>query len=188
LRFPELSCELLGLVEVMSQVCWPSLTETWLLTGRSRLLQPHRKISRLKRSSWSVHTPFARWTRGIWQSQKLVAPGLAEPGEEVGFATRDAAQSAAAVDLGFLTAWGMILVGSVDGLSFNQDRFTVTAGRMADPSKANEVVVNRDRLDLFGPPLRSDPDRCAQPTSGNGAAHRVSVRIVGISLLNRESS
>jgi len=31
---------------------------------------------------------------------KLVAPILVEPGEEIGFATRDAAQSAVAVSLG----------------------------------------------------------------------------------------
>ena len=29
----------------------------------------------------------------------------------------------------------VIMVGSVDGLLFNQDRFSVTAGRMADPAR-----------------------------------------------------
>lgn len=33
----------------------------------------------------------------------------------------------------------VLMVGSVDGLLFNQDRFSVTEGRMADPARPNEV-------------------------------------------------
>jgi hypothetical protein len=35
------------------------------------------------------------------------------------------------------------VLGSVDGLYFNQDRATVTKGRMADPKKANQIVMTQ---------------------------------------------
>jgi len=38
----------------------------------------------------------------------LVTPGLVEPGEEVGFATCDRAQSTVAVELGFRAVWGAV--------------------------------------------------------------------------------
>ena len=41
--------------------------------------------------------------------------------------------------------------GSVDGLYFNQDRVTVVQGRMADPTRANEIMMTvgaADSLDL----------------------------------------
>jgi hypothetical protein len=78
------------------------------------------------------------------------------------------------------------LVGSVDGLLFNQDRFSVTAGRMANPSKPNEVVVTETAASTLGLRLGQTLTVALAPTSGNGPERRVSLRIVGIGLLNRE--
>ncbi len=78
------------------------------------------------------------------------------------------------------------LVGSVDGLLFNQDKFTVTAGRMADPSKPNEVVVTETAAATLHLRLGQTLTVALSPTSKNGPARRVSLRIVGIGLVNRE--
>ena len=43
-----------------------------------------------------------------------------------------------------------IMVGSVDGLLFNQDRFSVTAGRMADPGRPNEVMITQNAAAALG--------------------------------------
>ena len=44
----------------------------------------------------------------------------------------------------------VVLVGSVDGLLFNQDRFAVTSGRMADPARADEVMVTQNAAASLG--------------------------------------
>ncbi len=44
----------------------------------------------------------------------------------------------------------VILVGSVDGLLFDQDRFAVTSGRMADPARADEVMVTQNAAAALG--------------------------------------
>ena len=41
-------------------------------------------------------------------------------------------------------------VASVDGLFFDQDRLAVTAGRMADPDRPNEVVMTQAAAHLLG--------------------------------------
>jgi len=41
-------------------------------------------------------------------------------------------------------------VASIDGLGFDQDRATVTAGRMADPSRPDEVVMTAAAASLLG--------------------------------------
>jgi hypothetical protein len=41
-------------------------------------------------------------------------------------------------------------LASVDGLGFTQDRVTVIAGRMAEPTRPNEVVMTADAANLFG--------------------------------------
>jgi hypothetical protein len=43
-----------------------------------------------------------------------------------------------------------IALGSIDGLGFDQDQLTATQGRMADPRRANEVVVTADDARLLG--------------------------------------
>jgi ABC-type antimicrobial peptide transport system permease subunit len=40
--------------------------------------------------------------------------------------------------------------GSVDGLNFNEDRMLVTEGRMANPDRANEFVLDSGTASLFG--------------------------------------
>jgi len=40
--------------------------------------------------------------------------------------------------------------GSVDGLYFNQDRVTVLQGRMADPTRANEIMMTVGAADALG--------------------------------------
>ena len=44
----------------------------------------------------------------------------------------------------------MNVEGSVDGLYFNQDRVTVVQGRMADPKRANEVMMTVGAADSLG--------------------------------------
>ena len=64
------------------------------------------------------------------------------------------------------------LVGSVDGLLFNQDKFTVTAGRMADPSKPNEVVVTETAAATLHLRLGQTLTVALSPTSKNGPARQ----------------
>ena len=44
----------------------------------------------------------------------------------------------------------MDVEGSVDGLYFNQDRVTVVQGRMADPKRANEIMMTVGAADALG--------------------------------------
>jgi hypothetical protein len=44
----------------------------------------------------------------------------------------------------------MNVEGSVDGLYFNQDRVTVVQGRMADPKRANEIMMTVGAADALG--------------------------------------
>ena len=44
----------------------------------------------------------------------------------------------------------MNVEGSVDGLYFNQDRVTVVQGRMADPERANEIMMTVGAADALG--------------------------------------
>jgi ABC-type lipoprotein release transport system permease subunit len=80
----------------------------------------------------------------------------------------------------------VVLVGSVDGLLFNQDRFAITSGRMADPARADEVMVTENAAAAMGLHLGS---RVPVAISTGGAAHavrRITLKVVGIGLLNRE--
>ena len=80
----------------------------------------------------------------------------------------------------------VIMVGSVDGLLFNQDRFSVTAGRMADPARPDEVMVTQNAAAALGLHLGQNLSVGLTPTSGSGPERRLRLRIVGIGLLNRE--
>ncbi len=59
---------------------------------------------------------------------------------------RDGGPADASIAAGFRVA----TVGSVNGLYFNQDRVTVIRGRMADPRKPDEVVMNAEAAGLLG--------------------------------------
>ena len=82
-------------------------------------------------------------------------------------------------------------IGSVDGLYFNQDRVTITAGRMADPARADEIVVQSSQAQgvhlgqvlSFGVYTNSEE---AQPGFSTASApyRRVEVTIVGYGVSN----
>ena len=86
------------------------------------------------------------------------------------------------------------VVGSLDGLYFSRDRFTVTKGRMPDPSRVDEGAINEhlaalglgigDRvpLGIFDP---ADEDAVFSETPP-AAVDRVEVTIVGIGLFPDE--
>jgi ABC-type lipoprotein release transport system permease subunit len=80
----------------------------------------------------------------------------------------------------------VLMVGSVDGLLFNQDRFSVTAGRMANPTRPDEVVVTQNAAAALGLHLGQTIEVGLTPTSGSGPELRLRLHIVGIGQLNRE--
>ncbi|MFZ0249827.1 MAG: hypothetical protein WAL61_07765, partial [Acidimicrobiales bacterium] len=80
----------------------------------------------------------------------------------------------------------VILVGSVDGLLFDQDRFAITSGRMADPARADEVMVSEDAAAALGLHLGSRLPVAIPLDAGGHAVRRITLRVVGIGLLNRE--
>ncbi len=80
----------------------------------------------------------------------------------------------------------VVLVGSVDGLLFNQDRFAVTSGRMADPARADEVMITRDAAASLGLHLGSVVPVVISPPAGTGPVRRIGLKVVGIGLLTRE--
>ncbi len=80
----------------------------------------------------------------------------------------------------------VVLVGSVDGLLFNQDRFAVTSGRMADPARADEVMVTENAAAAMGLHLGSRVPVAIPTGTGSQAPRRITLKVVGIGLLNRE--
>jgi hypothetical protein len=85
-------------------------------------------------------------------------------------------------------AGNVLLVSSVDGLLFNQDRMAVTSGRRADPSRANEVMVTESAATALG--LHLDQSFTVAidsgPHSPPSPPRRIPLKVVGIGLLNRE--
>jgi len=80
----------------------------------------------------------------------------------------------------------VVLVGSVDGLLFNQDRFAVTSGRMADPARADEVVVTQSAAAAMGLHVGTVIPVAISPPNGPGPVRRIGLEVVGVGLLNRE--
>lgn len=80
----------------------------------------------------------------------------------------------------------VVLVGSVNGLLFNQDRFAVTSGRMADPARADEGMVTQSAAATMGLHLGQIVPVALSSASGSGPVRRIGLKIVGIGLLNRE--
>ena len=77
------------------------------------------------------------------------------------------------------------LVGSLAGEFFDQDRFTVTEGRMADPRRAGEVMVSEVAAQV----LRLHVGQVLTvgfPTGGSGLGHRTRLSVVGIGFLNNQ--
>ena len=80
----------------------------------------------------------------------------------------------------------VVLVGSVDGLLFNQDRFAIISGRMADPARADEVMVTENAAAAMGLHLGSQVPVAIPTGTASNAARRITLQVVGIGLLNRE--
>jgi len=80
----------------------------------------------------------------------------------------------------------VVLVGSVDGLLFDQDRFAVTSGRMANPARAEEVVVTQSAASALGLHVGTVIPVAISPGTGGGPVRRFALKVVGIGLLNRE--
>lgn len=85
--------------------------------------------------------------------------------------------------------------GSVDGEFFNQDRATVVQGRMADPGKANEIVMSVGAAHALGLHVGQTVEWGAyansQPSSGGGPSGQPFLRrrltLVGTVVLNNAS-
>ncbi len=77
------------------------------------------------------------------------------------------------------------LVGSLAGEFFDQDRFTVTEGRMADPRRSGEVMVSEVAAQV----LRLHVGQVLTvgfPTGASGLGHRTRLIVVGIGFLNNQ--
>ncbi len=80
----------------------------------------------------------------------------------------------------------VLFVGSVDGLLFNQDRFTITSGRMANPKDPSEVMVTQTAAAALGVHLGETLRIAVSPTTSSGPVRRLRLTISGIGVLNRE--
>jgi hypothetical protein len=88
----------------------------------------------------------------------------------------------------------VIIIGSVDGLLFEQDRLTATTGRLADLSRADAAVVTPEAAQLLGldvgdtvPLGMFTNDQASQPGYQSGTLTPVdtqTVTIVGIAVFN----
>jgi hypothetical protein len=85
-------------------------------------------------------------------------------------------------------------VGSINELYFNQDRVTIVDGRLANPRRADEVVVSRYSAQLFGlhvgqrerVGIYSNDQYTAAGIPAGLPARRLTVTIVGIAVFNDE--
>jgi hypothetical protein len=59
-------------------------------------------------------------------------------------------RNGAPTDASKAASLGVATVGSVNGLYFNQDRVTVIRGRLADPRRPDQVMMNAEAADLLG--------------------------------------
>jgi hypothetical protein len=82
-------------------------------------------------------------------------------------------------------ASSVLLVGSVDGMLFDQDHFTVTSGRMADPHDPHEVMVSQAAAQVLHLHVGESFGVSVSPNGiRGGRSYRVVV--AGIGLLNHE--
>jgi energy-converting hydrogenase Eha subunit H len=84
------------------------------------------------------------------------------------------------------SATSVLLVGSVDGMLFDQDRFTVTEGRPANPSDPHQVMVTETAAQVLGLHVGESFEVSVNPNGGSGRGDRYPVTVAGIGLLNRE--
>ncbi len=80
------------------------------------------------------------------------------------------------------------VVGSVDGEYFTQDRVKVVRGRMANPNRADEMVMSAGAARLFGLRVGQAAPWAIYPSSASnapsGPARRLKLRLVGIVVFN----
>jgi putative ABC transport system permease protein len=79
----------------------------------------------------------------------------------------------------------VLLVGSLDDMLFNQDRFTVTAGHRADPRNRHQVELSETAAQALGLHVGQHFDVFVNGTGGPGG-RPFPVTVAGIGLLNRE--
>jgi hypothetical protein len=79
----------------------------------------------------------------------------------------------------------VLLVGSLDGMLFDQDRFTVTDGRRADPQDPHQVELTQAAAQVLGLRVGQSFDVFVNGTGGPGG-RPFPVTVAGIGLLNRE--
>jgi putative ABC transport system permease protein len=82
-------------------------------------------------------------------------------------------------------ASSVLLVGSLDGMLFDQDRLTVTEGKRADPADPNQVEVTEAAAQVLGLHVGERFDVFVDGTGGPGG-RPFPVTVAGIGLLNRE--
>ena len=93
-------------------------------------------------------------------------------------------------------AAGVLTVGTVDGLYFDQDRVTVTQGRMADPKRRDEFVVTAEAAHLlhyrlgdiahFGIYTNAQQNAPGFDTARLTPILRIDVKLVGIVVFNSQ--
>ena len=79
----------------------------------------------------------------------------------------------------------VLLVGSLDGMLFNQDRFTVTEGRQADPRNPHQVEITEDAAHALGLHIGESFGVYVNGTGRPGGTPYPAT-VVGIGTLNRE--
>ncbi|HEY2812439.1 MAG TPA: FtsX-like permease family protein [Acidimicrobiales bacterium] len=86
------------------------------------------------------------------------------------------------------------IAGSVDGALFDQDRFAITQGRLADPERADEIMVSQLAADTLGlhvgdtVPIAVLTSDSATPVTGvvQDIHTRIDATVVGIGKLSSE--
>jgi len=89
----------------------------------------------------------------------------------------------------FLGNGNVQLVASVNGLFFGQDRVTILRGRMADPERANQIVVSRGAAAALGLHIGSHLVTGLYRSTQNVAARpfrTLDLTVTGIALFNTE--
>jgi ABC-type lipoprotein release transport system permease subunit len=79
----------------------------------------------------------------------------------------------------------VLLVGSEDGMLFDQDRFTVTEGRQADPDDAHQVMLTEAAAQVLGVHPGQSFDVSVNPDGAGTGGRPFRVDVVGVGVLNR---
>ena len=80
----------------------------------------------------------------------------------------------------------VLMVGSVEGLWFNQDRFTVTEGRQAAPRDPHQVMVTTAAAQVLGVHVGQSFEVAVQGAAESSHTASYPVTVVGIGDVNRD--